>query len=110
MLMWGGVSSEERATLGREVERLRRLADDLEAVAAGTYTTRLSAPTIDRWWVGTRAERCLIGEVSEHPELPGIGRPIATSGLFFLDAQRGWARTISRWYRLGAPRGTKLDG
>ena len=110
MLVWSGVSPEERATLGREVERLRRLADDLEAVAAGTYTTSSSAPTIDRWWVGTRADRCLLGEVTCHPELPGTGRSIATSGLFFLDGQRGWARTLSRWYRLGVPRGTKLDG
>ncbi len=36
-----------------------------------------------------------------HPILPDTD--IITSQLFGLDATAGWARTLSRWYRLGQP-------
>ncbi|GEP12458.1 DUF6634 family protein [Methylobacterium gnaphalii] len=42
----------------------------------------------------------LAGEVRNHPALPGTRR-VATSRLLLLDAGAGWARTLSRLYRLG---------
>jgi hypothetical protein len=42
-----------------------------------------------------------MGYVSGHPRLaPG---PIVTSRLIALNRQDGWARTLSRWYRLFEP-------
>ncbi|WP_198411832.1 DUF6634 family protein [Microvirga flavescens] len=34
-------------------------------------------------------------------------QPIITSGLFAIDAARGWARTYSRFYRLALPSRTE---
>ncbi|MFZ3583414.1 DUF6634 family protein [Loktanella sp. DJP18] len=43
----------------------------------------------------------LIGEVEGHTELrPGM---ISTSGVVLIDTEAGFARTQSRWYRLGTP-------
>ncbi|WP_342636300.1 DUF6634 family protein [Rhizobium leguminosarum] len=41
----------------------------------------------------------LKGIVSGHPRLTD-GRDIVTSQLFYLDEDRGLARTMNRWYRL----------
>jgi hypothetical protein len=39
------------------------------------------------------------------PRLPGENRPIGTSDLWLMSEDRSWARTLSRWYRLGRPAG-----
>ncbi|MDR9763732.1 hypothetical protein RJJ37_29575 [Rhizobium redzepovicii] len=41
----------------------------------------------------------LTGVVSGHPRLAN-GREVITSQLFYLDENRGLARTMNRWYRL----------
>lgn len=41
----------------------------------------------------------LSGVVSGHPSLAD-GREIITSQLFYVDEDRGIARTMNRWYRL----------
>ncbi|TBC65044.1 MULTISPECIES: DUF6634 family protein [Rhizobium] len=41
----------------------------------------------------------LSGIVSGHPRLAD-GREVITSQLFYLDEDRGLARTMNRWYRL----------
>lgn len=86
---------------------LRRLADDLDRIAAGTAPTPLDlhdAPLLVDWrfaisWSGL----CLTGFAAGHPLLGS--RAIATSHLWALDPQRRWARTFSRFYRLGLPEG-----
>ncbi|WP_394855537.1 DUF6634 family protein [Nitratireductor aquimarinus] len=42
-----------------------------------------------------------------HPRLVGRERSIITSDLQLLSSDQMWARTTSRWYRLGAPRSFK---
>ena len=81
---------------------LRRLADDLERIADGTGPTLEeldAAPVLGSWRMAQRWSVALAGHVSAHPRL-GSG-PITTSELWALQPHEGWARTFSRWYRLG---------
>lgn len=61
-----------------------------------------SAPILDPWWfvVDTDGYTLLIGKVSGHPILRGPF--IHTSPLLRLDRLHRWARTYSRFYRLGS--------
>lgn len=52
----------------------------------------------------------LEGLVYGHPQLTGYARPICTSLLLHIDEGQGYARTLSRYYRLGRRRGTRCDG
>jgi hypothetical protein len=87
--------------------RLRALADDLDRIAAGEAPTTADlahAPLLVDWrlmltWAGVG----LVGFVAGHP-LRG-SRTIATSPLWVLDPELRWARTLSRFYRLGVPAG-----
>jgi hypothetical protein len=96
-----------RGLLDLEIDRLVRLTADLMAIrhSRGPTTSDLEvAPILDNWERGTRPASCLIGNVFGHPMRPGMGRPVATSDLWVLAPDKGWARTMSRWYRLGRPR------
>lgn len=96
--------SDRRAGLELEIERLTRLVADLKtfcATKAPASSELTMAPMLDRWLVTSRPAYCLAGEVSGHPLLAGAGRRVVTSDLVLIDAERGWARTRSRWYRLG---------
>lgn len=62
------------------------------------------APLADLWAVLVKDEGdlpALWAQVSGHPLLGD--RQILTSALVGLSRDAGWARTISRWYRLGRP-------
>ncbi|MBV8912170.1 MAG: hypothetical protein JOZ05_03895 [Acetobacteraceae bacterium] len=60
---------------------------------------------INNWSVVLRPLPCLIGGVHGQPSLRG---PVsATSGLCMFAPDLGWARTLSRYYRLGRPEGTE---
>ena len=63
------------------------------------------APVLASWSIERRGDGvCLIGEVDGHP-LIEWSRRIRTSALIAMDARRlHWARTVSRFYRLGCPR------
>lgn len=77
------------------------LAIDLERIRAGIGPSDeeiANAPCIEGWYLGGRIETALIGNVVDHPLLEG--RAI-TSQLYVLDPELGYARTLSRWYRLG---------
>lgn len=100
---------------------LRRLADDLDRLRAGTAPAAAelaNAPLIVDWrCVLSPAGLCLAGFVAGHPLLGN--RPARTSQLWAADAGGRWVRTLSRYYRVGisadrAPRGdvdaTKGDG
>ncbi|MFC5738825.1 DUF6634 family protein [Sinirhodobacter huangdaonensis] len=77
----------------------------LVAIAAaekGPSKSDLStAPKLNLWipQVNYRGELVLEGEVKAHPILGDD--VIITSPLIALDPDRRWARTTSRWYRLG---------
>jgi hypothetical protein len=64
-----------------------------------------AAPIIDKWSYGLVPARCIAGSVRGHPILSNLAR-VHTSELVLIDAEHGWARTWSRYYRLGAPEGT----
>lgn len=61
-----------------------------------------AAPVIDQWSYGLVPTRCIVGAVRGHPILGDRAR-VHTSQLILIDAKSGWARTWSRYYRLGAP-------
>lgn len=62
-----------------------------------------TAPFLDRWEVVRDAfsYTILMGWVTGHPTLRGPA--IRTSPLLRLNISAGWARTYSRYYRLGTP-------
>lgn len=81
------------------VAQLRRLADDLETIGKQDWPPP-GAVAINDWFVGHRAVSCLVGKPSGHPFIDN-GHPMVSSELFFMDVDRGYARSFSRWYRLG---------
>jgi hypothetical protein len=86
------------------IEKLRRLASDLARIRAGKGPTAAeleNAPLLDGWSVVVRPAHCLGGAVRGHPRL-GDRPLIATTEVFAIDPVRGWARTYSRFYALGA--------
>ncbi|WP_061937560.1 DUF6634 family protein [Aureimonas sp. AU22] len=88
-----------------ELERLRGVVTDMEALARGEYPGRAvlaDAPLIDGWALGSRTTHCLAGRVTGHPVLAS-GRLARTSDLWILAPSHGFARTLSRVYRLGRP-------
>ncbi len=80
------------------VHTLRCLADDLESISDDVEA--LPAVAINSWALSQRPVPCLVGRTLGHPSV-GDGRPVLSSELFYLDSERGIARTMSRWYRLG---------
>lgn len=93
--------------LARETARLTSLVADMERVLAGTLPEAIAAetpPILDRWVLGSRVVPCLVGLSTGHPELAGRNRMISTSDVWLLSDDMAWARTASRWYRLGRPR------
>ncbi|AJD41707.1 MULTISPECIES: DUF6634 family protein [Rhizobium] len=85
------------------IESLRCLADDLENVDQCAQALSPDV-AINTWALAKRAVPCLIGRPIGHPSVAD-GKPAASSELFYLDPERGIARTMSRWYRLG----TRVD-
>jgi hypothetical protein len=90
-----------------ETERLASLVTDMERIRRGELPKALAsgedAPILDRWILGHRPVPCLAGLSTGHPRLAGVNRAIATSDLWLMSEDRTWARTLSRWYRLGRP-------
>ncbi|MGO8141795.1 DUF6634 family protein [Rhizobium leguminosarum] len=84
-------------------EQLRRLADDLENIEQRLRRT-VPSVTINDWVVMERSVPCLVGRTTGHPGIID-NRVACTTELFYLDEERGIARTMSRWYRLG----TRVD-
>lgn len=95
--VWFGMS---QASL---IESLRRLADDLENVDQCAQALS-PAVAINTWALARRTVPCLIGRPIGHPSIRD-GKGALSSELFFFDSERGIARTMSRWYRLG----TRVD-
>ena len=87
--------------------KLRGLAHDLDriAIAAAPTTAELAkAPLLVDWSIVlTLSGLALAGFATGHPMLGA--RKIVTSPLWVLDPELSWARTLSRFYRLGVPEG-----
>lgn len=81
------------------VRRLLDLADDLDQTAKRDDIGASSVAIYD-WALTKRAVPCLIGRAKGHPTIQD-GHPLFTSELYYLDQERGIARTLSRWYQPG---------
>lgn len=80
-------------------EALAAFCDHLEALTAAEPDA--AAPRIDRWSaILHRDAVSLIGRVTGHPHLRPGARAV-TSPLLRIAPAAGWARTWSRFYRLG---------
>lgn len=89
-------------------ERLRDLADALDAADRGNYPSAdelASAPILEDWELGLRPVEALVGRVTGHSDIRS-GRRVCTSEVYVSD-RRTWARTYSRLYRLGRPAGPR---
>jgi hypothetical protein len=88
--------------LREEASRLEQLARDLRAIAAGRLTID-DAATVElaNWRLTYRRVLSLNGVSIAHPTLGT--KSIHTSEVYFIDLDRGIARTLSRWYRLTTP-------
>lgn len=78
-----------------------RLLHDLRRVESGEFGDIQidKAPLLGNYRPVVGQAFALKGIVSGHPRLAD-GRDIVTSQLFYLDEDRGLARTMNRWYRL----------
>ena len=88
------------------IGRLEGLAVDLRRIArreAPTSTELGSAPIVDNWMIDARPRPCLVGDLHGHPTLRGP--MVRTSEVWAIAPDQGWARTLSRFYRLGRPIG-----
>lgn len=94
----------ENATVVKTANLIHALSLDLELIKrlqAPTIRDFAAAPVIDDWYLGQRLEPALVGRVNGHPIV--ADGPVVSSGLYYLDPVAGYARTLSRWYRLGTP-------
>ncbi|WP_390907092.1 DUF6634 family protein [Nitratireductor aquimarinus] len=101
---WNETSRDERFEL--QLQRLKSLVADMEAVEQRRLQKALpeGAPILEHWALTCRPAPCLTGLSTGHPRLVGADRSILTSDLQLVSTDQTWARTTSRWYRLGAPR------
>lgn len=90
----------DTARLVHALSRDLRLIGQLRAPTIQDF---VQAPLLEDWALTQRLEPALSGFVHGHP-LRGDTN-ILTSGLYFLDPEAGYARTLSRFYRLGRRRG-----
>jgi hypothetical protein len=93
-------STERAAALERAIE-------DLRQAEAGEVPDLADAPIIDDWLiVDLDGALAMVGLVTGHPTLPDS--IVMTSVLVGINEQAGWARTVSRWYRLGRRAGDDI--
>lgn len=110
MMVTFNASNEQGAAFHFELARLEALVADMEAIRQGVPVECLvegEPPLLNRWLVGHRLIPCLVGASTGHPLLPGDDRVIGTTDLWLMSKDKDWARTLSRWYRLGRPAGTE---
>jgi hypothetical protein len=78
----------------------------IDAGEAPTAADLADAPVLSDWKIGVdgRGLPLLIGVVIGHPRIAD-GHIAYTSTLIRIDAGASWARTVSRYYRLGPQHG-----
>ena len=98
--------------LGHDIEMLNRLSADMKLLASGRFPAARDlavAPVLTEYVLAKKELPCLAGLVTGHPRL-GDGHLVATSDLWLYAPTMGWARTLSRTYRLGRPHHDGEDG
>jgi hypothetical protein len=105
MVTFNSGKTDQGAVFDYQLARLIALVDDMKEIRSGVSPERFAAdpPILERWMLANRPVPCLAGLSFGHPLLPGEARPVATSDLCLLADDQTWARTLSRWYRLGRP-------
>jgi len=86
------------------IRRIRAMCDDIDAVLAGLSPSEemlAQAPLLEEWRLVPDQSTRLSGRVLGHPTIRS--GPLVSSQVYMLDPGRRWARTLSRFYRLGAP-------
>lgn len=102
MIIQNGQMNE--AFIRQNITLMKALIHDMEALLAGngpTQETLEQAPVIGNWEPAKRDIPCLYGTILNHPLLGEIVPSGLTSQLWLLNLDQGWARTLSRFYRLG---------
>ncbi|KQT58123.1 MULTISPECIES: hypothetical protein [unclassified Aureimonas] len=97
--------SGEPFQLHEHLNLLKRLVADVEALVDGRHPSQFAlsaAPVLERWTLASRSSPCLAGQFLGHPKIRS-GRPGFTSDLWIHAPSHGYARTLSRLYRLGDP-------
>lgn len=92
----------KNAHVRETARRIHALSADLRKIQLGLGPSDdelASAPIIEDWFLGSRIEPALIGNVVGHPTL--ADGPVTTSGIYLLDTELGFARSLSRYYTLG---------
>lgn len=87
-----------------DIARLESLVAALDRIGSGEMSTTAeleAAPLLDPYCLDTCTLPCLIGANQDHPVLKGP--VIRTTEVWALATELGWARTLSRLYRLGRP-------
>ena len=90
--------------LAEIARKYRAIADDLDRIARGRHPGKdelRDAPRLWEWRVIAYPASHLVGIVLGHPLLRD--GEIWTSELLTYDPERGYARTLSRFYRLESP-------
>lgn len=105
MVTFNPGKTDQGAVFDYQLARLIALVDDMKEIRSGVSPERFAAdpPILERWMLANRPVPCLAGLSFGHPLLPGEARPVATSDLCLIADDHSWARTLSRWYRLGRP-------
>lgn len=110
MVTFNPDKADQSAGFDYQLARLIALADDMKRIRAGVPPELLAVdpPILERWVLASRPVPCLAGLSFGHPVLQGEARPIFTSDLCLIADDHSWARTLSRWYRLGRPADSPL--
>ena len=98
--------------MAEQINARRSLLHDLERLQRGEQPDKSEledAPLIDNWCFGYRKAVCLEGTMHGHPILGSTVPGGITSELWHIDLKLGFARTYSRFYRLGKPAGPIPD-
>ncbi|MFK4826272.1 DUF6634 family protein [Paenochrobactrum sp. BZR 588] len=96
----------DEASIRNNMMLLKALAQDMEAFLNGhgpTEKVLAQSPVIESWRHSERYGPCLVGTLHSHPLLGDIVPNGITSQLWLMNKDEGWARTLSRFYRLGQP-------
>ncbi len=91
--------------LRKRLEVLQSSVRDVERIYSGKAPSAddlSNAPFLDDWTFAASRGVSLVGIVDHHPILGPGPRTIFTSSVWVIDPSKRWARTESRWYRLGA--------
>lgn len=98
-------------SLDRMIGKLGSLVSDMEALRTGATPQSLagpSSPVLDGWRFRLGNNLYMEGMSTGHPKLVGTGRLISTSEVFLVTEDQKFARTLSRWYRLGEPGASEM--